>query len=96
MPSPKSFSTKHYPERERQDYFDDQLKCILARIQYSSACPCKLPDDCEHCERYVCNCCEKTVGWANGAADDMGGVCDECWTRLATDDEEKKTQVHNV
>lgn len=76
-----------YPDRVRQDYRHDQLTCVDKQLEgrtYGPGKPeptgaCYLPNDCERCERYICNRCEKTTPWSNGSDGDGGALCDECW-----------------
>lgn len=51
-----------------------------AKLKRSTGCVgCALPADCERCQRFTCNRCERAVGWECGAADDAPALCDECW-----------------
>lgn len=56
---------------------------------------CLLPDECEHCYRWVCNACEAVVSWSNGGNGDGDLLCDACWCRFIKDwlDAEERLEV---
>jgi hypothetical protein len=47
---------------------------------------CRLPEDCERCERFTCAGCMRQVPWSEGAADDCPDLCDSCATDVAAID----------
>jgi hypothetical protein len=62
--------------------FDRQV-ADLRRLEGCEGCA--LPNDCTACERFVCNRCERAVGWECGACDDAPTLCDECWLVLGAE-----------
>lgn len=79
--------------RIRQDFAEDQAECLKKRralwtrhmLNEKKEKPCMLPEDCEHCERYICNACERTLGWWFGGGDGAPGLCDDCWVKFIGD-----------
>jgi len=69
--------------RVRTDFTGAQRYCNERRKTWRTLKenPCNLPDDCDHCKRYVCNACENVKPWFNGAADSAPGLCDDCWAK---------------
>ena len=55
---------------------------VLSRAPHRFLCRlpiCALPDDCEGCERFVCEQCLRVVSWDLGCGDAHFGKCDSCW-----------------
>ncbi len=47
---------------------------------------CKLPGECEKCERWVCSRCEEVKPWDNGSSEPEL-LCDECFCALGYGEE---------
>jgi hypothetical protein len=68
--------------RVRHDFQIAQARCEreqARRYRDRRHFYCNLPDECDECRRWVCNRCEGLFPWSVGGADDMPGVCDECF-----------------
>lgn len=54
-------------------------RCSCGAVDANELVAAGQPAECSGCQTFRCSRCERWVSWDRGCADDMPGLCDDCW-----------------